>query len=97
VCLVQIPVRLQLHILLWIPKSYHKNANRPLSAAWSADCLWDVWGMQVGADEGTAQRAIFGRGIRSFLEDGVLGEGSNASQPNGRRAVNGMASVIGYC
>ena len=53
--------------------------------------------MQVGADEGTAQRAIFGRGIKSFLEDGVLGEGSNASRPNGRRAVDGMASVIGYC
>jgi len=39
--------------------------------------------MQVRAEEGTAQRAIFGRGIRSFLENGVSGEGSNASQPNG--------------
>jgi len=35
--------------------------------------------MQVGADEGTAQRAIFGREIRSFLEDRVSEEGSNTS------------------
>ena len=31
----------------------------------SAARLWDGWGTQVGADEGTARRAIFGRGIRS--------------------------------